>query len=76
MAGIIDEIGIEKIINDALGVDEREIVTSGQIVKAIIVNGQRKKIKYFYLYFFLNNLVGLNNVLIILDDVRNVGFSR
>ena len=39
IAGIIDEIGLEKIINDALGVDEREIVTAGQIVKAIILNG-------------------------------------
>lgn len=39
IAGIIDEIGIEKIINDALGVDKREIVTPGQIVKAIILNG-------------------------------------
>ena len=39
IAGIIDEIGIEKIINDALGVDEREIVTAGQVVKAIILNG-------------------------------------
>ena len=39
IAGIIDEIGIEKIINDALGTDEREIVTAGQIVKAIILNG-------------------------------------
>ncbi len=39
IAGIIDEIGIEKMINDALGTDEREIVTAGQIVKAIILNG-------------------------------------
>ncbi len=39
IAGIIDEIGLEKIINDALGIDEREIVTAGQIVKAIILNG-------------------------------------
>jgi hypothetical protein len=39
IAGIIDEIGIEKIINDAVGIDEREIVTPGQIVKAIILNG-------------------------------------
>lgn len=39
IAGIIDEIGIEEIINDTLGVDEREIVTAGQIVKAIILNG-------------------------------------
>lgn len=39
IAGIIDEIGIEEIINDALGTDGREIVTAGQIVKAIILNG-------------------------------------
>ena len=39
IAGIIDEIGIEKMINDTLGTDEREIVTAGQIVKAIILNG-------------------------------------
>ena len=39
IAGVIDEIGIEEIINDALGIDEREIVTAGQIVKAIILNG-------------------------------------
>ena len=39
IAGVIDEIGLEKIINDALGIDEREIVTAGQIVKAIILNG-------------------------------------
>jgi transposase len=39
IAGIIDEIGIEQIINEALGVDEREIVSAGQIVKAIILNG-------------------------------------
>ncbi len=39
IAGIIDEIGIEQIINDAVGIDKREIVTPGQIVKAIILNG-------------------------------------
>ena len=39
IAGIIDDIGIEKIINEVVGSDDREIVTSGQIVKAIILNG-------------------------------------
>ena len=39
VAGIIDEIGIVEIINSKLGTDEREKITSGQIVKAIILNG-------------------------------------
>ncbi len=39
IAGIIDEIGIEKIINDALEVDRRESAIPSQIVKAIILNG-------------------------------------
>jgi len=39
IAGIIDELGIEEIINQEIGVEKGEIVTSGQIVKAIILNG-------------------------------------
>jgi hypothetical protein len=38
IAGIIDDIGLEEIINEVLGVDDREIVTSGQVVKAVILN--------------------------------------
>ncbi|MGK7943376.1 MAG: DUF4277 domain-containing protein [Microcystaceae cyanobacterium] len=39
IAGIIDDTGLEKIINEVVGVDEREIVTAGQVVKGIILNG-------------------------------------
>jgi transposase len=39
IAGIIDELKIVDIINQELGIDEQEIVNSGEIVKAIILNG-------------------------------------
>lgn len=39
VAGIIDDIGIEEIINEVVGLDKRELVTSGQVVKGIILNG-------------------------------------
>ena len=39
IAGIVDEIGIVDIINQKLSVDEREEITKGQVVKAMILNG-------------------------------------
>ena len=39
VAGIIDELQIVDIINQELGIDEQEIVNSGEIVKAILING-------------------------------------
>ena len=39
VAGLIDEISIVKIINEKLGVDQREKISSGQVVKALILNG-------------------------------------
>ena len=39
VAGLIDEIGIVEIINQKLGVDIREKITSGQVIKALILNG-------------------------------------
>ncbi len=39
VAGIIDEIGIVEIINKKLGRAPREKITSGQVVKALILNG-------------------------------------
>jgi transposase len=39
IAGIIDELQIVELINQELGIDEQEIVNSGEIVKAIILNG-------------------------------------
>jgi hypothetical protein len=38
VAGLIDEIEIVKIINEKLGVDQREKISSGQVVKALIIN--------------------------------------
>ena len=39
IAGIIDELEIVELINQELGIEEQEIVSSGEIVKAIILNG-------------------------------------
>ncbi len=39
VAGIIDELEIVDIINQELVIDEQEIVNSGEIVKAILLNG-------------------------------------
>jgi len=39
IAGIIDELEIEKIVNERLGTNQKEKITAGQIVKAIIMNG-------------------------------------
>ncbi len=39
VAGIIDELEIVELINQELRIDEQEIVNSGEIVKAIILNG-------------------------------------
>ena len=39
VAGIIDELDIVNIINQEIGVEEQEIANSGEIVKAIILNG-------------------------------------
>ena len=39
VAGIIDDIGIVEKINELLGTDCREKVNSGEVVKAIILNG-------------------------------------
>ena len=56
IAGIIDDIGIEEIINQEIGVEDGEIVTSGQIVKAIILNGLGFVSRPLYLFpqFFLD----------------------
>jgi transposase len=39
IAGIIDEIGIVEKINEIFTVDMREKVNTGEVVKAIILNG-------------------------------------
>ncbi len=39
VAGLIDEIGIVETINSKLGVDSREKIAAGIMVKAILING-------------------------------------
>lgn len=39
IAGIIDSIGLVEIINDSLGIDVSEKISSGHVVKAMILNG-------------------------------------
>ena len=39
VAGVIDEIGIVETINSKLGIDVREKLSSGILVKAILING-------------------------------------
>ena len=38
IAGIVDEIGIVEIIDGLLGTHEQEVVSAGQVVKALILN--------------------------------------
>ncbi|WP_339390994.1 DUF4277 domain-containing protein, partial [Crocosphaera watsonii] len=39
VAGLIDEIGIVKKINNKLGIDVREKISAGTVVKSILING-------------------------------------
>jgi transposase len=50
VAGLIDEVGIVDIINEKLGVDKREKITSGQTVKAMILNGLGMISRPLYLF--------------------------
>ena len=35
VAGLIDDIGIVEVMNQKLGVDNREKITTGQVIKAL-----------------------------------------
>ncbi|NES01758.1 MAG: IS1634 family transposase [Okeania sp. SIO2F4] len=50
VAGLIDEIKIVEIINQKLGVDNREKITSGQVIKALILNGLGMVSRPLYLF--------------------------
>ena len=91
IAGIIDEIGIESIINEAIGVDKREKVSGGKIVKAIILNGLGMLSKPLYVFheFFqdkaVENLLGLgikseemndDKIGRVMDKLRAYGLER
>ena len=59
IAGIIDEIGIVKKINELFSVDSREKVNTGEVVKAIILNGLGFVSRPLYLFpeFFKDKAV-------------------
>jgi transposase len=50
VAGIIDEIGIVEIINEEVSMEPGEIVTAGQVVKAILLNGLGLVSRALYLF--------------------------
>ena len=54
VAGLIDEIGIVEIINSKLGIDCREKIASGIVVKAILINGLEffSRPLYLFSHFF------------------------
>jgi transposase len=50
VAGLIDEIGTVELINQKLGVDNREKITTGQVIKALILNGLGMVSRPLYLF--------------------------
>lgn len=50
VAGLIDEIGIVEVINEKLGIDKREKISSGQVLKAMILNGLEMVSRPLYLF--------------------------
>ena len=50
VAGIIDEIEIVETINKKLGIDSREKISSGQVVKAMLLNGLGMVSRPLYLF--------------------------
>ena len=58
VAGLIDEIGIVELINQKLGVDNREKIATGQVIKALILNGLGMVSRPLYLFsqYFCFNL--------------------
>ena len=69
VAGLIDEIGIVELINQKLGVDNREKIATGQVIKALILNGLGMVSRPLYLFsqFFEDKAIekllgtGINN---------------
>ena len=50
VAGLIDETGIVELINQKLGVDNREKIAAGQVIKALILNGLGMVSRPLYLF--------------------------
>lgn len=60
VAGLIDEIEIAKIINNKLGIDVREKISAGTVVKSILINGLGFVSRPLYLFsqFFQDKAIG------------------
>lgn len=91
VAGLIDEIGIVEIINNKLGIDKREKISSGTVVKAILLNGLGFVSKPLYLFsqFFEDKAIekllgsGVRNEYInddklgrVMDDLYKYGLNN
>ena len=91
VAGIVDEIGLVFEINKLVGTNEQELVTSGQVVKAMILNcmGFLSAPLYLFWQFFKGkpfaHLLGegvkaehLNDTRLgrVLDKLYEIGLTR
>ena len=91
VAGLIDEIGIMELINQKLGVDNREKITTGQVIKALILNGLGMVSRPLYLFsqFFEDkaieklNRTGINSeylnddkIGLLMDDIYKLGLTN
>lgn len=63
VAGLIDEIGIVEIVNEKLGIDSREKISAGQVVKAILINGLGFVSRPLYLFSQFFEDKGIENLL-------------
>ena len=48
VSGLIDEIGIVEVINQKLGVDNREKITTGQVIKPTF-----RRYSYIFMYVYI-----------------------
>ncbi len=69
VAGLIDEIGIVEIINSKLGIDVREKISSGILVKAILLNGLGFVSRPLYLFSQFFDDKGIE--ILLGEDVEN-----
>ena len=91
VAGLIDEIEIVELINQKLGVDNREKIATGQVIKALILNGLGMVSRPLYLFsqFFEDkaieklNRTGINSEYLnddkigrVMDDIYKLGLTN
>ncbi|MGI8499933.1 MAG: IS1634 family transposase [Hassallia sp.] len=69
VAGLIDEIGIVETINSKLGIDSREKITGGILVKAILINGLGFVSRPLYLFSQFFDDKGIE--ILLGEDVEN-----